>query len=141
MPNSAPNLTPCFPRPALVSSRPRRCEARGCRLSTRARKPYCFLHLEHHPYVRGLLTELEARRKELARVLEAGQSAVDPAGPIAREALLQLHLTGEQSLGRLGRELGVEPGTLEHYARVLEALGAVKTRRDRWGALLVRAAS
>ena len=54
---------------------PRHCEDAGCGRATRAGKPYCPAHVDLHPYVQQLKSEIALRESEVAKVARRGRVA------------------------------------------------------------------
>lgn len=116
-----------------------RCAAEGCAERTRDGKPFCPAHVELHPYVRTLQETLRAQQDEQERVARRGPRAVDPDGLTAKELLLQLWLYGDRTVERLCRDLQLESGLVQSYAKALERHGRVTLHRTQRGLISLRA--
>jgi len=124
--------------PRQTPTTTRLCRSHGCDQSTREGKPYCPDHVEEHPYVQEILSTLQRREEEEARVRSRGSRAVDPSGLTARELVLHLSLHGARTVERLSRELQLDPKVLDGYVSALVSQGAVSLGRTNRGSTVVR---
>ncbi len=125
-----------FEGPKRIS--PRRCELAGCGLATREGKAYCSAHVEHHPYVQGLLEQLASREAEDDLVARRGPRAANVAGITAQEILQHIAFHGARTEERLCRELNLDHKTLTGYVEALRRARLVKLGRTKRGSTLVR---
>lgn len=108
--------------PAATRAR-RKCGEEGCDRTTREDKPFCSEHVECHPYVQDLMTQIAERETELARVERAGARAVDPDGPTAWEIHNYLRVHGDRTIPGLARELNIDLPVLEIFIHALNRRG------------------
>jgi biotin operon repressor len=111
----------------------RRCSVAGCELKTREGKPFCSDHVEEHPYVQGVLDQVEAMQQEERNARKRGRRGVDLEGHIARELVRELSVHGSRSVERMARDLGLDQVVVRTYAQALEAKGLATLERTRRG--------
>lgn len=115
------------------------CEHPGCVERTREGKPYCYDHLDAHPYVRWLESAIKSAKE--ADDL-AGRVVPDPASLDAnitvRDLVVHLENHGPRTEERLGRELSLSVTAVRNYSAALETRGAIERAKTRRGSTVVR---
>ncbi len=113
------------------------CALDGCANTTRERKPYCTAHVEHHAYVRGLLSSVKGREEEEARVRRLGTRGVDSGGLNAREILQQLRVHGDRTAERLALAIRIDLELMQVYLSALARRKLVRLGRSDRGSTVV----
>lgn len=101
------------------------CDVNGCQQSCRDGKPYCPDHVDHNPYVQGILQVLVACEEEAELVKRKGAAKVDPEGLTSKELILHLNLHGPRTAERLAREMNLEAAVLAGYLKSLSKRGLI----------------
>lgn len=112
------------------------CDVHSCPNTTREGKPYCTDHVDHHPYVQDLLSQLDDNETALARARLKG--IVDLDSQAVQELLLHLNLHGARTEERLVRELHVDAKALKAILAKLTKAGKVQLGLTTRGSTVVR---
>ena len=112
------------------------CDRPGCAQPTREGKPHCAEHLEHMPYVQGLVEAMQKQRREQEAVARLGHEAVDLDGLTAQELLLHLDQSGPLTVERIARALNLQPWVASHYVEALARVGWVRLGSTARGAVV-----
>jgi predicted transcriptional regulator len=111
------------------------CDVPGCPHSTREGKPYCTDHVDHHPYVQDLISQLDENEVALERARNKGK--VDLTGQAVRELILHLNLHGARTEERLARELQLDTKALQAILRALIKAGTIQLGHSKRGSTVV----
>lgn len=117
----------------------RYCEARGCNQTTREGKPFCSDHVDHHPYVRALIDQLDSNNDEEFEVRRKGARAkINMNGVNATNILLILKNNGPRTVERLARETQLDEKVLDGYIAAFARQRLVDFSRTNRGSRIVR---
>lgn len=111
------------------------CRVEECKASTREGKPYCSAHIEHSPYIKRLIREIELRDEEEATLIRG--EPVDTTGHLVREALLALK-QGTYTSARLARLIDVDPDAAVTLIKLLDRRGLALAGRTERGSLTIQ---
>lgn len=119
---------------------PRRCDFPGCGQNTREGKAFCSDHVEHQPYAKWVIEQIEAREKEVERVKKRG-GKISAKSEVTRDLLGFIVERGCCTLERLRRERmhDADEATVERYIKSLAKKGLVKISKTTRGRLLIEA--
>ena len=111
-----------------------RCKEKECDRTTREGKPYCSDHVEHSPYVRRVIEELELRDREAASLAKGG--TVSPNGHLVRETLLMLE-QGSYTAAKLSRLMDISHNSTETLIREMSRMGLAHLGKTDRGSLII----
>ena len=126
-------------RYGVQRNRTRYCLMSGCLAYTRNSKDYCSEHVEHQPYVQGVLAIIAEREAEQVKVNIKGWRAVDVNGSIAQEIWQYLSVRGKATIRRVAKDLGIANHIQTHYVEALRRAGMVKVTRNQRNIPVVQA--
>lgn len=115
------------------------CAVPGCKNTTRESKPFCPDHVEEHPYVAGIVAELDAREEEIALVEKDGAIGVRLAGTVVDDLLRHLDEIGARTVQRLHRErmFKTNVAVTTIYVEAMAEAGLVTLGRTKRGSVVV----
>jgi hypothetical protein len=112
-----------------IGSRSHPCGVQGCPEVTSGKKPFCQEHLDRLGHASGLKAAIEAREREHAAVLSAGDAGwtkVDLEGSTAKDILSLLETQGAQSAKELAKLMSVNQFVIRAYVAALKKAGLVR---------------
>lgn len=121
-------------------SQARTCDAAACTQTTREGKPYCPDHVDLHPYVQDLISNLSTKDEQDDAVKSKGPRAVKLDSITVQELLLHLELNGPRTEERLVRELNLDLKTVSGYVQALRRKQLVTTGYTKRGSMVVKLA-
>jgi len=111
------------------------CGVEGCHRATREGKPYCYEHVERHPYVQELLLKLGAMDDEVEQVRKRGARVENAWGPLACEVVVKLRERGgSATCERLSRDLQRDPDVVRALLWMLRRVGRLVLTKTERGA-------
>ena len=119
------------------------CDVTGCSNNTREGKLYCLDHVDHQPYVQGILAKIASRERELEAVREKGWRAVDVEGIVVDDILRRLREHGARTVERLRRECldGEKEAVAFAYKDAMARAGLVLVGFTKRGSTVLAASS
>lgn len=131
----------CVARRPRLNIPTRHCDRSGCKKATQGGKPYCPLHLFDNPYARRIAKLNDEVTAEAKGAAKKKPSELDVDGVIAREILRLLHIDGQKTIERIGRDVTyLDAEGAQNYAKALHAAGLVKVGRTSRGAVTLELA-
>lgn len=115
---------------------PRHCEHPGCIMTTREGKPFCSDHVDHNPYAKLVLGELDRREDDDERAKKK-RRGVNVGSVTAVELLQNVADHGPRTKERLCRELNIAMPVLDGYVDALRKEGKITLGRTSRGSEVV----
>lgn len=118
----------------------RSCEAADCVHTTREGKPFCSDHVDHNPYAKQVIAEIDLRETDDEKAKKKSKRGVNTDGVTATELLQNVADHGPRTKERLCRELNIEMKVLDGYVDALRKDGKITLGRTRRGSEVVHLA-
>lgn len=120
------------------------CGVENCGAPTKNGKPYCLDHMDLVQRADAIMVEVEARRREVNAVLDAGAEGwrrVDIDGSIAKEIVEVVKLFGAQPMPSLTKIVQLKRDIVAPYVKALVAHGRLQVSRVHCGRSLTEVVS